>query len=37
MWSSLFDPDGFAGPFGLRTAERRAACYNYSWTHGDCW
>jgi hypothetical protein len=37
MFSQLFDPQGFAAPWGLRTAERRAACYNYSFTHGDCW
>lgn len=37
MWAHLFDPDGFAAPWGLRTAERRHPCYNYSWDHGDCW
>ena len=37
MWDALFDPRGFKGPFGLRTAERRSPCYNYSWSHGDCW
>ena len=38
MWKSLFDKDGgFAAPFGLRTAEKRALCYNYSFSHGDCW
>lgn len=37
MWRQLFDKDGFAAPFGLRTAERRAPCYNYSFSHGDCW
>jgi hypothetical protein len=36
-WEALFDDDGFAAPWGLRTAERRSACYNYSWDHGDCW
>jgi glycogen debranching enzyme len=37
MWKALFDPKALAGPWGLRTAEHRDACYNYSWTHGDCW
>ena len=38
MWKQLFDGQGgFAAPWGLRTAERRAACYNYSFSHGDCW
>ena len=37
MWRQLFDQDGFAGPWGLRTAERRSPCYNYSWAHHDCW
>ena len=37
MWRQLFDPQGFAAPWGLRTAERRAPCYNYSWAHHDCW
>lgn len=30
MWKSLFDKEGgFAARFGLRTAEKRAPCYNY--------
>lgn len=37
MWRQLFDKGGFAGPWGLRTAERRSPCYNYSWSHHDCW
>lgn len=37
MWKELFDPDGFQAEFGLRTAERRHGCYNYSFDHGDCW
>ena len=37
MWAQLVDPDGFAGPWGLRTAERRSPCYNYSYAHHDCW
>ena len=37
MWKQLFDKDGFAAKFGLRTAEHRAPCYNYSFAHGDCW
>ena len=37
QWKHLFDdPQGLAGPYGLRSAERRDPCYNYSWTHGDC-
>lgn len=37
MWRQLFDADGFAAPWGLRTAERRSPCYNFSWAHHDCW
>ena len=37
QWKSLFDAQGLSGPWGLRTAELRSTCYNYSWTHGDCW
>ena len=38
QWAQLWNEDGgFAAKWGLRTAERRHACYNYSWTHGDCW
>jgi hypothetical protein len=38
MWKQLFDDEGgFAAPYGLRTAEYRHQCYNYSWDHGDCW
>ena len=29
MWSQLFDVEGFAGKWGLTTAERRHRCYNY--------
>lgn len=36
-WEHLFDAEGFAAKFGLRTAERRHACYNYSFEHGDFW
>ena len=31
MFAQLLDTDGFAGIFGLTTAERRHACYNYTW------
>ena len=31
MFSQLLHRDGFAGVWGLTTAERRHACYNYSW------
>ena len=38
MFKQLFDNEGgFAAPYGLRTLEHRAACYNYSFSHGDCW
>jgi hypothetical protein len=37
MWTQLFDDKGFQGPWGLRSAEFRHVCYNYSWEHGDCW
>ena len=37
MWRELFDPNGFSGKWGLRTAELRHPCYNYSYDHGDCW
>lgn len=37
MWRQLFDPNGYAAHYGLRTAEYRHQCYNYSWDHGDCW
>jgi len=37
MWKQLFDDEGFAAKWGLRAAERRSKCYNYSWEHGDCW
>jgi hypothetical protein len=37
MWKELFDPNGFFGEWGLRTAELRHPCYNYSYDHGDCW
>ena len=37
MWKELFDPNGFSGEWGLRTAELRHPCYNYSYDHGDCW
>jgi sucrose-6-phosphate hydrolase SacC (GH32 family) len=37
QWSQLFDLEGFQGKWGLRTAERRNACYNYSDAHHDCW
>ncbi len=37
MWMELFDPNGFSGKWGLRTAELRHPCYNYSYDHGDCW
>lgn len=29
-WSQLDDPEGFAGPWGPRTTEPRAACYNFT-------
>ena len=29
MWAQLLQPDGFAAAWGLRSAERRHACYNY--------
>ena len=31
MWKQLFDPEGFAGKWGLRTAEKRHVCHNYTW------
>ena len=31
MFSQLLDKNGFAAAYGLTTAERRHACYNYSW------
>ncbi len=34
MWAELVDPAGFGAAWGLRVAERRSACYNYSWEHG---
>ncbi len=37
MWKELFDSNGFYGEWGLRTAELRHPCYNYSYDHGDCW
>jgi hypothetical protein len=37
MWRQLFDDKGFAAPWGTRTAELRSPCYNYSYTHHDCW
>ena len=37
QFASLEDPNGFASSWGLRSTERRHACYNYSWEHGDCW
>mmetsp|Transcript_26459 Transcript_26459/g.94347 ORF Transcript_26459/g.94347 Transcript_26459/m.94347 type:complete len:493 (+) Transcript_26459:293-1771(+) len=37
MWKQLFDERGFSAPFGLSVAERRHACWNYSWEHGDTW
>lgn len=37
MWRELWDPQGFSAKWGLRTAEFRHACYNYSYEHGDCW
>jgi hypothetical protein len=37
MWPRLFDANFFAAKWGLTTAERHAPCYNFSWTHADCW
>ena len=37
MWPRLFDSKFFAAKWGLTTAERQAPCYNYSWSHADCW
>jgi hypothetical protein len=34
MWEQLFDDDGFAAKWGLRTAEKRHPCYNYTWDKG---
>lgn len=31
MWEQVFDEAGFAGKFGLTTAEARHECYNYTW------
>jgi hypothetical protein len=31
MFAQLVERDGFAGAWGLTTAERRHTCYNYSW------
>jgi hypothetical protein len=36
-WAQLGDPAGFAAQWGPRTAERRHACYNYSWPHECLW
>ncbi|CAE8643973.1 unnamed protein product [Polarella glacialis] len=37
MWPQLFDEQGFAARWGLRTAELRSPCYNFSYEHSDCW
>ena len=40
MWRQLFDPEGFGAEWGLRTAERRHPCYNYSYmnySYKDTW
>jgi len=37
MFRELTDPQGYAAKWGLTTAEQRSACFNYSWSHGDCW
>merc|ERR1712039_861549 len=37
MWKQLFDPQGFQAKWGLRSAELRSPCDNYSWSHHDCW
>lgn len=37
MWQELFDLQGFAAKWGLRSAELRSPCYNYSYIHRDCW
>ena len=37
MWRQLFNENGFASLYGPRTAELRHPCYNYSWSHRDCW
>eukprot|EP01060_Flectonema_neradi_P033226 TRINITY_DN5510_c0_g1_i4.p1 TRINITY_DN5510_c0_g1~~TRINITY_DN5510_c0_g1_i4.p1 ORF type:complete len:540 (+),score=65.27 TRINITY_DN5510_c0_g1_i4:64-1683(+) len=37
MWRQLFDDNGFNSLYGPRTAELRHPCYNYSWSHRDCW
>ena len=29
-WKQLSDPQGFAAPWGPRTAELRAPCYNFT-------
>ena len=34
MFEQLFDPEGFAGAWGLRTAEKRHPCANYTWDKG---
>lgn len=44
MWARQFQwllkssgTKGFDARWGLRTVERSTPCYNYSWSHGDCW
>jgi hypothetical protein len=36
-WKQLFDPKGFAGPFGPTTAERRSPRFNFKNPHECLW
>jgi hypothetical protein len=36
-WNQLFDPRGFAGPYGPTTAERRSPRFNFSNPHECLW
>jgi hypothetical protein len=36
-WKQLFDPKGFAGPFGPTTAERRSPRFNFKNSHECLW
>jgi hypothetical protein len=36
-WKQLFDPKGFAGPFGPTTAERRSPRFNFKSPHECLW
>jgi hypothetical protein len=36
-WKQLFDPNGFAGPYGPTTAERRSPRFNFENSHECLW